>query len=84
MMQAQIAQMDVEAPEPMTEEELMEKRAERLQAFGYTMARQRDEWIRDRYAYGVDKRWLEDEDQYNSKDNINKAASQMKIGRAHV
>lgn len=51
--------------------------AERLQTFGHAMAKQRDEWIRDRYSYGVDKRWLEDEDQYNSKDNIAKAASQM-------
>jgi len=41
------------------------------------MSHQRDEWIRARYSYGVDKRWLEDEDQYNAKDNVNKAASQM-------
>ena len=54
-----------------------EKAQERLQMFGYNMARQRDEWIRDRYAYGVDKRWIEDQDQYDSKDNIAKAASQM-------
>ena len=50
---------------------------ERLQTFGHSLAKQRDEWIRDRYSYGVDKRWIEDEDQYNGKDNINKAASQM-------
>lgn len=54
-----------------------EKAEEKLQAFGHTMSRQRDEWIRSRYAYGVDKRWIEDEDQYNAKDNVNKAASQM-------
>ena len=54
-----------------------EKAQERLQMFGYNMARQRDEWIRDRYSYGVDKRWIEDQDQYDSKDNIAKAASQM-------
>jgi hypothetical protein len=41
------------------------------------MSHQRDEWIRARYSYGVDKRWLEDEDQYNAKDNVNKAASQI-------
>ena len=54
-----------------------ERTEEKLQTFGTNMAQQRDEWIRSRYSYGVDKRWLEDEDQYNAKDNINKAASQM-------
>ena len=54
-----------------------ERTEEKLQTFGTNMAHQRDEWIRSRYSYGVDKRWLEDEDQYNAKDNINKAASQM-------
>ena len=52
-------------------------RVQKLQMFGMAMARTRDTWIRARYAYGVDKRWIEDEDQYNSKDNVNKAASQM-------
>ena len=54
-----------------------EKREEQLQAFGTSMAHQRDDWIRSRYSYGVDKRWIEDEDQYNAKDNIAKQASQM-------
>lgn len=66
--------------EPMVEEDQQatkERMQDRLQAFGASMAHQRDEWIRARYSYGVDKRWLEDEDQYNAKDNINKAASQM-------
>ena len=53
------------------------KREEKLQSFGRSLGKQRDEWIRARYGYGVDKRWIEDEDQYNGKDNINKAASQM-------
>jgi hypothetical protein len=59
------------------EADARERMEEKLQSFGYTLARQRDEWIRDRYSFGVDKRWLEDEDQYNSKDNVNRAASQM-------
>lgn len=66
--------------EPMVEEDQQaakERLEEKLQTFGSNMAQQRDEWIRSRYSYGVDKRWLEDEDQYNAKDNINKAASQM-------
>jgi len=67
------AEMDPEI-DPEREAEMAQ---ERLQMFGYNMARQRDEWIRDRYSYGVDKRWIEDQDQYDSKDNIAKAASQM-------
>ena len=66
--------------DPIAEEEKQAAQArleEKLQTFGTNMAHQRDEWIRSRYSYGVDKRWLEDEDQYNAKDNINKAASQM-------
>lgn len=66
--------VEIEVEDPAAEKERLQ---ERLQAFGHNMAKQRDEWIRSRYSYGVDKRWLEDEDQYNAKDNINKAASQM-------
>jgi len=66
--------------EPQVEEDrqaAQERTEEKLQTFGSNLAQQRDEWIRSRYSYGVDKRWLEDEDQYNAKDNVNKAASQM-------
>ena len=59
------------------QEEKQRKTAEKLQSFGASLGGQRDEWIRSRGSYGVDKRWIEDEDQYNGKDNINKAASQM-------
>ena len=75
-MQAQPQQIDVEV-EVIDEAAQRQKVEERLQAFGYNMAQQRDEWVRIRYSYGVDKRWLEDEDQYNAKDNIAKQASQM-------
>lgn len=74
--QPQQAEADVEV-ESLTPEEQREKQEEKLQAFGHSMSQQRDEWIRSRYSYGVDKRWLEDEDQYNAKDNVNRAASQM-------
>ena len=73
--------MDFESQQPGAEyedpEERMRKKAEKLQSFGSSLGGQRDEWIRSRGSYGVDKRWIEDEDQYNGKDNINKAASQM-------
>ena len=67
-------EVEIEVMDPEAERERAE---EKLQAFGHAMAQQRDEWIRSRYSYGVDKRWLEDEDQYNARDNVNKAASQM-------
>jgi hypothetical protein len=67
-------QTDAEYEDP---EEQMRKKAEKLQSFGSSLGGQRDEWIRSRGSYGVDKRWIEDEDQYNGKDNIAKAASQM-------
>ena len=73
-MQPQQIDVEVEVLDPQAQKEKMQ---ERLQAFGQSMAHQRDDWIRARYSYGVDKRWLEDEDQYNAKDNINRAASQM-------
>ena len=73
-MQPQQIDVEVDVVDPQME---MERTQERLQAFGQSLSSQRDEWIRARYSYGVDKRWLEDEDQYNAKDNVNKAASQM-------
>jgi hypothetical protein len=69
--------VEVEVIDEETQRLEREKREEQLQAFGTSMSHQRDEWIRSRYSYGVDKRWLEDEDQYNAKDNIAKQASQM-------
>jgi hypothetical protein len=75
-MDIQPQQIDVEV-EYEDEEERLRKKAEKLQSFGASLSGQRDEWIRSRGSYGVDKRWIEDEDQYNGKDNIAKAASQM-------
>lgn len=75
-MDIQPQQIDVEV-EYQDPEELKRKQEDKLQAFGAGLAAQRDEWIRSRSSYGVDKRWIEDEDQYNAKDNVNKAASQM-------
>lgn len=59
------------------EDVLRQRKEDKLQAFGASLASQRDEWIRSRYSTGVDKRWLEDVDQYHARDNINRAASQM-------
>jgi len=73
-MKPQQIDVEVDVVDPEMERE---RTQERLQAFGQSMANQRDDWIRSRYSYGVDKRWIEDEDQYNAKDNIAKQASQM-------
>ena len=59
------------------EDTLQQKQEEKLQAFGYSMSKTRDEWIRARYSAGLDKRWREDVDQYESKDPANRAAAQM-------
>lgn len=76
-MDIQPQQIDVEVEDYQDPELLRQQQEEKLQAFGHTMSAQRDEWIRSRNSFGVDKRWIEDEDQYNGKDNVNKAASQM-------
>ena len=44
--------------EPQVEEDrqaAQERTEEKLQTFGSNLAQQRDEWIRSRYSYGVDK-----------------------------
>ena len=76
-MQLDTPTRDIEVIDDDAMIEEQQRREERLQSFGFNLAKTRDEWIRSRYSYGVDKRWIEDEDQYNAKDNVNKAASQM-------
>jgi hypothetical protein len=51
--------------------------ADRLQAFGASLASRRDQWIRARAATGWDKRVAQDIDQYHSKDAANKMAANM-------
>jgi len=69
--------LEVEIEEPIDEDMMRAQQEERLQSFGSSLASMRDEWVRARYSAGIDKRWIEDIDQYNAKDNINKAAAQM-------
>lgn len=63
--------------EQITPEEQAQRVADRLQRFGASLAKQRDEWVRARAATGVDKRWAEDLDQYHARDSANRAAAQM-------
>lgn len=62
-------------PDPQAAAE--QARAERLQMFGLTLARLRDDWVRARTAMGVDRRWAEDQDQYNGEDNATRRALSM-------
>ena len=75
-MDIQAQNFDVEV-EYQDEETLRQQQEDRMQQFGHTLAKMRDDWVRARYAQGIDKRWVEDIDQHNGKDSINKAASQM-------
>lgn len=52
-------------------------RQQRLQAFGSTLGRLRDEWVKVRTAMGVDRRWAEDDDQYNGIDSATRAGDTM-------
>lgn len=75
-MAKQLEELNTELTEEQ-KNELEEERQEKLSSFGDSLARMRDDWINSRYSMGVDKRWMEDEDQYNSKDNLNRTASHM-------
>lgn len=64
-----------EEPELTDEERANEERRQRVQVVGSSLARKRDEWIQARHAMGVDRRWREDQDQYNSIDGATRAAA---------
>jgi len=53
------------------------KRHERLQLFGASLAKQRDEWVSARRSTGWDNRVQEDLDQYHAIDNAASAAANM-------
>lgn len=50
---------------------------EKLEALGESLAGRRDEWVAARKASGVEKRWIEDLDQYHGRDASTKAAASM-------
>jgi len=59
-------------PNEVSPEELASReeaaRQEKLQQFGGWLAKLRDEWIAARSANGIDRRWVDDMDQYRSQD----------------
>jgi len=77
------AQYESGMDEPMGEPSALDPQAEaakfeeQLQAFGHSLAKQRDEWVRARAATGWDKRVQEDLDQYHARDAAAKQAAEM-------
>lgn len=58
--------------DPMTAGEMTQIEDERLDLLGASLAKRRDEWVRARAQSGVEKRWMEDADQYNGIDSANR------------
>lgn len=50
---------------------------ERLQAFGNSIAKKRDEAVSARRSSGIEKRWIEDADHYNGIDPLLKASASL-------
>lgn len=65
-----VSEADTEAPE---------RENEALQTFSAVLSKRRDEWVRARAAEGVDARWVEDLDQFNGEDPVNRAAANMMV-----
>lgn len=63
--------------DPLTESEMNEIAPDRLPMLGASLAHRRDEWVKARRASGVEKRWLEDIDQYNGRDEATKQTASM-------
>ena len=68
---------DMTGKDPTEAKQQKADQAERLQAFGQSLASQRDEWINARRASGWDKRVQEDLDQYHARDNAGSGANMM-------
>jgi hypothetical protein len=66
-----------QADDPMTAEEMNAISEERLQDLGESLAFRRDIWVAARRASKVEKRWLDDIDQYNGRDVATKEAASM-------
>ena len=50
---------------------------DRLESLGFALAEKRDEWIAARQASGIERRWLEDHDQYMGQDAATKQVASM-------
>ena len=64
------------ATDPLTEQETQISE-ERLQKLGEALASKRDEWVAAKQAGGIEKRWLDDYDQYMGRDEASKQVASM-------
>lgn len=64
------------AGDPLTERETQIE-PDRLEKLGESLAGRRDEWVTARTTLGIEKRWMEDVDQYHGRDEANRQAASM-------
>ena len=62
--------------DPLTQRE-MDISEDRLQSLGTSLAERRDEWLTAKQGTGIEKRWIEDHDQYMGKDEASKQVASM-------
>ena len=82
MIEASAGVISAGEPSPMTEDildnqEMSKIDEEKLQELGLSLATRRDEWAAAKRASGVEKRWIEDLDQYHGRDDSTKQAASM-------
>ncbi len=66
------------APEDVLDQhEMAQIDEEKLEQLGLTLSQRKDEWVTARKASGVEKRWMEDLDQYHGRDQSTKQAASM-------
>lgn len=65
------------AVDPETAQEMARIAEDKLELLGQSLAKTREKWVAARGVAGVEKRWMEDLDQYNSKDIATQAAALM-------
>jgi hypothetical protein len=68
---------DAQASDPLTAHQMAAIDPDMLESMGESLAKRRDAWVTARGASGVERRWLEDIDQYNGRDDATKAAASM-------
>jgi len=82
MIEASAGIIDAGEPSPAMEDivdqqEMTLIAEEKLELLGQSLASRRDEWVNARKASGVEKRWMEDLDQYHGRDSSTKQAASM-------
>lgn len=82
MIEASAGMISAGEPQPpeadiLDEHEMTAISEERLEDLGISLASRRDEWVTARKSSGVEKRWMEDLDQYHGRDASTKMAASM-------